>query len=476
MINGQQYLKAPMRSLVRNTALSLAFLLCHAAAHASAAQDHPGFWLGKIKVPNGPELRLGAELFVRADGRPWASLASPDQGSYDIPVKAIRAEPGDAFVLDVGFGKLELTWVKDHFDGKWMQGGDALPLTLVKVNGFQDAARPQTPKAPFPYRDQELAIVSRDGVMLGATLSVPNAPARPNAVVLVAGSGPQTRHVQNAGHKLFDVLADHLARQGIAVLRYDKRGIGRSTGDYHGHTTVQLADDAYAAVQALKATGRFRHVGLLGHSEGSQVAAAVAAAHPEAVDFIVSMAGVGLPGLELMLLQDRQYALDQGASPQDLERLMPYVRNYYDTVLATADGEPRIAALKALQAGLPAADRELIEARHMNAGTLSPAMAAEPFLPVLLKDDPRAYWRAIHRPVLVLGGSLDHQVPSEQNVAGIVAALKTNAHAKVESAVLPSLNHGFQTAQTGKEDEYATIDETMAPAAMQKVAAFVRRQ
>jgi pimeloyl-ACP methyl ester carboxylesterase len=465
-----------MRSLFRTASLSAALLLSLSCAHAGPVEDHPGFWLGEMKIPDGPVLRIGAELFVRADGSAWASLASPDQGGYDIPVKTIRPEPGGAFVLDVGFGSLELTWVKDHFDGKWKQGKDNLPLTLRQVDGFPSASRPQTPKAPFPYKDQELAIASRDGVTLGATLSVPNTPARPNAVVLVAGSGPQTRHVQNAGHRQFDVLADHLARQGIAVLRYDKRGIARSTGDYHGHTTVQLADDAYAAVQALKATGRFKHVGLIGHSEGSQISAAVAAAHPEAVDFVVSLAGVGLPGLDMMLLQDHQYALDNGASPQELERLMPYVRKYYDTVLATADGEPRVTALKALHAGLPAADRELIEARNMNAGTLSPSMAAEPFLPVLLKDDPRASWRAIRCPVLVLGGSLDHQVPSGQNVAGIVAALKTNRHAKVESAVLPSLNHAFQTAQTGKEEEYAKIDETMAPAAMQKIAAFARRQ
>jgi pimeloyl-ACP methyl ester carboxylesterase len=464
-----------MRALFRTASLSLALLLSQSGAHAGPLQDHPGFWLGEMKVPDGPVLRIGAELFVRADGSAWASLASPDQGSYSIPVKAIRTE-GDAFVLDAGFGSLQMTWAKDHFDGSWKQGKDALPLTMRRVEGFLNISRPQTPKAPFPYKDEELAIASRDGVKLGATLSVPKMPARPNAVVLVAGSGPQTRHVLNAGHSLFDVLADHLARQGIAVLRYDKRGISRSTGDYHGHTIPQLADDAYAAVQALKASGRFHHVGLAGHSEGSQVAAAVAAAHPEAVDFVVSLAGVGLTGLDNMLLQDRQYALDKGASPQELERLMPYVRNYYNIVLATDNGAPRVAALTALHAGLPAADRELIAARHMNEGTLSPTLAAEPFLPVLLADDPRGYWRAIRCPVLVLGGSLDHQVPAEENIAGIVAALKAGTHPKVESAVLPSLNHAFQTAQTGKEDEYANIDETMAPVAMGKVADFVRRQ
>jgi pimeloyl-ACP methyl ester carboxylesterase len=465
-----------MKSLLRAASLSLAFLLSHAGAHAGPLQDHPGFWLGEMKVPGGPVLHIGAELFVRADGSAWASIASPDQGAYDIPVKAIRTVSSDAFLLDAGFGALELTWVKDHFDGKWKQGKDDLPLLLRRVDGFPGPARPQTPQAPFPYKNQELAIASRNGVTLGATLSVPNTPARPNAVVLVAGSGPQTRHVENFGHRQFDVLADHLARQGIAVLRYDKRGIARSTGDFEGHTAADLADDAYAAVQALRASGRFGRIGLVGHSEGSHVSAAVAAAHPEAVDFIVSLAGVGIPGLEMMLLQDRQHALDHGATPQELARLMPWVRKYYDTVLATGDGEPRVAALKALNAAQTPEDQALIAARKMNVGTLSPNMAAKPFLPVMLKEDPAAYWRAIRAPALVLNGSLDHQVPAAENVAGIVAALKAGGNTHVESAVLPSLNHPFQTAQIGKEEEYATIQETMAPSAMQKVAAFVRRQ
>lgn len=465
-----------MRSLFTTVSLSFALLLSHPGVHADPLQAHPGFWLGEMKVPGGPVLHIGAELFTRADGVAWASLASPDQGAYDIPVKAIRTGSGDAFTLDAGFGALELRWTKDHFDGTWKQGSDLVPFTLRQVDAFAGPARPQTPRPPFPYKDQELAIPSRDKVTLGATLSIPAAPGRPSAVVLVAGSGPQTRHVQNSGHRMFDVLADHLARQGIAVLRYDKRGVSRSTGDYDGHTGAQLADDAYAAVLALRATGRFAHVGVIGHSEGSQVSAAVAAAHPEAVDFIVSMAGVGIRGLDNMVLQDRQYALDQGATQPELAPLMRYVRQYYETVLATDDGAPRIQALNALLANQPAEEKALLAARKMNVGTLSPAMASKPFLPALLKEDPRANWRAVRCPALVLNGGLDHQVPAGENVAGLVAALTAGGNAHVESAVLPSLNHGFQTARTGGEDEYAGIDETLAPAAMDKIATFVQRQ
>jgi pimeloyl-ACP methyl ester carboxylesterase len=456
--------------------LSLALLALQPSGHANPVQEHPGYWLGEMTTPDGQLLHIGAELFVRADGSAWASVASPDQGAYDIPVKAIVTESRDAFVLDIGIASLQLAWDKDHFRGEWRQGAAPVKLELRQVDGFPMQARAQTPRPPFPYKEESLAIASRDGVTLGATLTIPRTPAHPNVVVLVAGSGPQTRHLNMAGHHMLDLLADHLARQGVAVLRYDKRGIARSTGDYYGHTLAGLEDDAYAAVQALAARKEFGQIGLVGHSEGAAIASAVAARHPEAVGFVVSLGGVGMPGLDLMLLQDRQWASDHGAGPAEAARLMPYVRSYYETVLATPDGEPRIAALKSLYAGLPPQEQGLIAKYHMNEVTLDPRMAAQPFLPVSLKTDTRGSWSMVRCPVLVLGGSLDHQVPAEANVAGIVAALRAGGNRRVESAVLPSLNHGFQTARTGKDEEYAQLAETMAPAVLQKVADFARRQ
>jgi pimeloyl-ACP methyl ester carboxylesterase len=465
-----------MHPLLRSALILLVLAGLQPAARGDPLRDHPGYWLGDLKLPDGPTLRIGAELFVRADGSPWASVASPDQGAYDIPVRAIRTEPGGAFLLDIGFAGLRLDWERDHFRGEWRQGEAPLKLELRQVAAFPEPMRAQTPRPPFPYREETLAIRSKDGVVLGATLTIPRGQQRPNVVVLVHGSGPGTRHTAVFGHRVFDVLADHLARQGVAVLRYDKRGVARSTGDYDGHTSAQLADDLYAAVQALAARKEFGRIGLVGLSEGSQVAAAVAARHPESAGFIVSLAGVGVSGFDLLLLQDRMAAQDNGASPQEVERIMVYVRSFYETVLATPDGEARIAALKSLYAGLSAEDQGLIAKYRMNEGTLAPDMAAKPFLRVSLASRPQDDWRSVRCPVLVLNGSLDHQVPAAENVGGIVGALKAAHNAKVESEVMPSLNHLFQTAKTGNPAEYADIDETMAPAVLRKVAAFARRQ
>ena len=456
-------------------ALALVTLIAvQTAACADPLRDHAGRWMGDLKLPNGAVLKIGVDLYARADGTTWASVASPDQGVYDIPVKTIRAEPDDAVVLDIDNATLKLTWARDHFRGEWRQG-NALPLELRHVSAFPMPVRPQTPRPPFPYSEKRLSIQSRDNVTLGATLTVPFAPKHPNVVVLIAGSGPQTLHVDMFGHHMFDVLADYLARHGVAVLRYDKRGVARSTGDYYGHTLANLEDDAYAAVQALEMYKQFGQIGLVGHSEGAQIAAAVAARHPEAIDFIVSLAGVGMSGSDLEILQDRQAAYDLGATPEEIERILRYVRQYEETALATADGPPRVAALKALYGRLAEDDQRLIRKYHMDEFTLAPEMAAKPFFPVSLRTDPRTDWFKVRCPVLVLGGSLDHQVPANENIAGIVDALKAGGNSRVKAAVLPLLNHGFQTARTGRDDEYTQIEETMASGAMHEIANFSYR-
>lgn len=464
-----------MKSVFSASAFVVVLLALQPVVQAGVLKDHPGRWLGDLKIPGGPTLKLGAELFTRADGSAWASVASPDQDAYDIPVTGIH-ENGDRIELKLSFAALTLTWATDHFKGEWKQGPAPMAFDLAKVADFPMKARPQTPKAPFPYKDETLTIASVNGVTLGATLSIPAGVARPNVVVLVHGSGPGTRDENLAGHKSFAVLADYLARRGVAVLRYDKRGISRSTGDYEQHTVADLVDDLQAVIRTLKARPQFNRLGLIGHSEGSQIAAAASAGRPESVDFVVSLAGVGLRGLDMLLGQDRIWATDHGASPAEADRAMAYAKRYYEVVLAEAEPGPRVAALKALYDGLAPEDQRLVQKLEMNQGTLSLPWAEKPFLRASLQADPPADWRAVRCPVLALNGGLDHQVPAAENLGGIVAALKAGGNQQAESELLPALNHLFQTASSGREDEYGSIDETLAPAVLERIARFVGKQ
>lgn len=463
-----------MKSLFSNLKALLFLLAFQSAAHAGVVKDHPGHWMGALKLPDGRVLKSGVELFTRADGSAWASFASPDQGAYDVPVKSMD-EQGDTVKLQLAFGVMKMTWAVDHFNAEWQQGGAIFPIELRRIAEFPKKARVQTQSAPYPYTVEQLAIPGANGVTLGATLSIPKGVVKPNVVILVHGSGPTTRDEEIDGHRIFAVLADHLARHGVAVLRYDKRGISRSTGDYENHTQFQLADDLGAVVNAIKGRHQFGRLGLIGHSEGPMIAATVAARQPASVDFLVSMAGVGLPGLDLMLLQDRLTARDNGASPEEITQLMVYIRRFYEIVLAEANSDARASALQALQTALPEADKALIKKYKMNSGTLSLRMAAQPFVRVILMANPESDWRGVRCPVLALNGSLDHQVPPE-SLTGIVNSLREGGNQKVESAVIPSLNHLFQTAKTGSENEYGAIDETIAPVALERISAFARKQ
>jgi hypothetical protein len=269
------------------------------------------------------------------------------------------------------------------------------------------------------------------------------------------------------------VLADYLARQGIAVLRYDKRGIGRSTGDYENHTEAQLIDDLDSLVSAIRARNQFSRIELIGHSQGSALAAAVAARHPESINSIVSLAGIGLSGLQNTILQDIEYAHDQQATPAEVARISRYLHSYYEAMIANAEVGPRMEARKALQDRLAPADKALLERRHMNVGTLSKDWARKPFLRASLLSDPEADWHRVRCPVLALNGSLDHQVPGAENLAGIVVALHAGGNYRVESNLLPLKNHMFQTAKTGSDEKYSAIEETIAPDVLQMVAQFI---
>ena len=307
-------------------------------------------------------------------------------------------------------------------------------------------------------------------VILAGTLTLPEGPGPFPGAVLVTGSGPQDRDETLFGHKPFLVLSDHLTRAGIAVLRYDDRGVGRSTGDFSVATSEDFTSDALAAVAFLKARKGVGGVGIVGHSEGG-IVGPLAAVRSDAVAFVVMLAGPGIPGCEIIQLQSELINRAEGA-PEEVIRLN---KDTQARLFAIVDGEPDPrAALPLLRSALERASAALPQG-----GSTPQAIEAQiaqinsPWFRFFLTYDPRPTLEAVTVPVLALNGSLDLQVPAEVNLHEVGAALAKGQNPDATTRLLPGLNHLFQQAETGSPSEYARIPETMNPVALEAVSSWI---
>ncbi|MEN3109748.1 alpha/beta hydrolase family protein [Uliginosibacterium paludis] len=347
-------------------------------------------------------------------------------------------------------------------------------LLMLLMQGVAGAAalRPQTPQAPFPWQAQELAYDSPTdpGVHLTGTLVLPEGKGPFPAVLLVTGSGQQDRDETLFGHKPFLVLADFLARHGIASLRVDDRGTGGSTGDVLHATSEDFARDARASLAHLRAAEGIdpARVGVIGHSEGGLIAAMLAAEPANQVAFVVMLAGPGLSGARILSNQVEDMARVGGSSGPALAAMV----DLQDRLLALAmQGEEDPEALTTrlateLRKAVPALSQEAARARV--------ATLASPWYRYFLATDPAVFLSRVRCPVLALNGSRDLQVRAADNLAAIGSALGRAGNPDVSLETLNGLNHLFQSAQTGAVSEYAQIEESFAPAALERVAGWIR--
>ena len=430
--------------------------------------DIDGAWLGTLDA-GAAKLRVVFHLTNTEDGL-MATLDSPDQGAKGIPVTTVTREGASL--------KLEVKSINGHFEGKissdlstiegtWTQMGNSLPLALkhVKDTSELERRRPQNPAKPYPYREQEVSFDNKAaGITLAATLTAPLGKGPFPAVVLITGSGPHDRDESIMGHKPFLVLADYLTRKGVVVLRADKRGFAKSTGNFATATMVDFAADADAGVAYLRARPEVdpRRIGLIGHSEGG-IVAAMAAAQNSDVAFIVMMAASGVPGDEIIAEQLILISEAAGKSHEEAEKDAAEER----AVLALVEHEKDDAALeKQLREKLAG---EVPEAQ-LEAQIKS---LTSPWFRQFITYDPATALRKVTCPVLAINGEKDLQVPPKQNLLVIRKALEEAGNKNFEVDELPGLNHLFQTAKTGAISEYTDIEETMSPGAMEKIASWI---
>ena len=448
--------------------------------HGVPGEGFAGIWQGSLR-PNGMELRLLVKLIAEGDNL-TGTLSSLDQDAHDIPVT--RAKQKDhALQIEIkaihASFRGELSADGSEVVGKWRQGSDSMPLTLMRLQNSPDLSRPQDPAKPYPYLEQEVLIENREaGVTLAGTLTSPAAPGPHPAVVLISGSGPQDRDEAIMGHRPFLVLADRLTRAGITVLRYDDRGFQKSTGDFQRATTRDFVSDALAAHAFLMARPDVdpARIGLIGHSEGGLVAP-MAAVSSNDVAFIVLLAGVGVPMPDLLARQSQDLMRLAGAG-EDVCQLQAKIQSQVFETVLTADGSPDLASR--VRAVLEEASQTLAPNQRGQLG-FGPnqiehqvQQAISPWFQEILTIDPRPILQQVQCPVLALNGSKDMQVAAAENLSAIESALQAGANSHTTIRELPGLNHLFQEAATGSPSEYGEIEETFNEDALAVIVSWIR--
>ena len=459
-----------------NVGLPLSFHRQAAGAGARKPGDAiagaEGVWQAALEA-NG--LRLRFQLHVSHDDQKHlvAALDSPDMGISGLPaVKVSQKVNVFHFEIPVVDGVYEGTInpTKSVITGTWTQGGITRNLKFQRSDQLLELVRPQNPVKPYPYREEQVTFANpKAQVSLAATLTLPPGAGPFPAAMLIAGSGPQDRDETVAGHRPFLVLADHLTRKGVAVLRYDKRGTGKSTGNFDQATTEDFASDAAAALGYLKSRKEIDpgKIGLIGHSEGGIIAPMMATRSSD-IAWMVLLAAPGLKGEDVMLLQSQLILKAAGFDDDRIANARNFNRQSYD--LARKEKDP-----EALEAKLT----DLVDSTGMSTTlpptTLKPQarMMTSPWFRFFLDYDPVPALKKARCPVLALNGDKDLQMAPKENLAQIQKALQEGGNNDFQTKELPGLNHLFQHALTGSPTEYGGIEETLAPEALDTVSDWI---
>lgn len=467
-MNARSFLASPLLTALLALLVGLVPIWgghAQAPAEASALE---GTWNGTLEV-GGTTLQIVFHLQTESDSL-TATMDSPDQGATGIPVSRVRAS-GDSLHLSVSAigGRFDGAIGPDaeRIEGSWTQGGRSFPLTLERGGAdTTEVRRPQTPSPPYPYDTTGVRFRNEaDDVTLAGTLTVPEGEGPHPAVVLVSGSGPQTRNSEVFGHALFHVVADYLTRQGIAVLRYDERGVGASTGTYESATTEDLARDVEAAVEALAVRHEIdaHQIGLYGHSEGGAIAPMVAT-RSDRVAFLVLLAPPGVPGRALLPEQAARIREAGGASPAAVDSARSLQRRLVEALAEAPDSSAAAARVQKLL------EKQGVSGEQAEAQV---GQLTSPWLRFFLTHDPQPVLQKVDVPTLVLFGEHDLQVPPDQNRPPVADALRAAGRDEVTVRTVSGVNHLFQPSDTGLPSEYQSIETTMAPKVLKQIAGWL---
>lgn len=446
-----------------------------------------GRWEGEIEVSPGVSFPLVFRVIAEEDGTQTCLMDSPTQKTYGIPAVASLSGEDVTFAVS-GVGSFKGTVSGSLLEGAWNQAGASYPLKLVPTEAPEEdessTARPQYPKDPLPYPTHEVTFCgAAQGVTLAGTLSVPEAEHKAT-VVLLAGSGPQMRDQVVGGHHTFRVLSDHMTKKGIAVLRYDKRGVGSSTGSYDGATVLDFAADAACAARFLLKCGLLPDAsapfGFVGHSEGGLTSPLAALELPEQTQFVGLLASMAMTGIDLQSRQSAAISLASGV-PAGFQELMENQLNrpIFEIIAEGGDkedGERRIrdVATSFVQ-DLPDPFTEMFPADQVEPFVNGMKELMNPWFQHFFNYDPLPALEKIRSltpemPVLAINGSKDLQVLPENLEIMEKLFESSSSFTKKE---FKDMNHLFQTCETGLHTEYSELDESFSPVAMDFISDWI---
>ena len=455
--------------------LSLTYLL---SAQNIDKRSIAGSWLGKITV-NSVTLRVVFNLSVVEKDSLVATLDSPDQGAKNIKLGKVTLT-GQALKISAGALLAEYNGtIKNDtlIEGTWTQAGNSVPLNLEKLKGAFTLNRPQEPKPPFPYTSEDVTFTNdKFNIKLAGTLTIPKGDGPFPAVVLITGSGAQNRNEELMGHKPFLVIADYLSRNGIAVLRYDDRGVGRSQGNYATATSADLATDAEAAYNYLKNNPKIslKGIGLMGHSDGGLIAPIVASSNA-GIAFIVSLAGPGVSGEQILHRQNFDISHASGMNDKQVKEAISTNKKLFTVLKKEPDNKKAEEKITALYKKIllkkktsPEDTEKAIKQLKATSG-----QSTYTWFRYFLMADPFAFWKKVKCPVLALNGEIDLQVAADENLPAIEKVLKSGGNNSVKTMKLPELNHLFQHCKTGLPAEYGEIEETFSPEVLKIITDWI---
>lgn len=430
--------------------------------------------------------RVFIELETTPEGTSQAFLSLPEQ--WIDKAKADTLVLSDESILAI-FNRENI-----RFEGSFHSGKDSIQaevttygktreFALGKVDSLQPVYFAQNPRPPYLYRSEEVTYESCDSIQVAGTLTIPQGKGPFPAAIIISGTGKQDRDGTFSGHKPFFKIADYLTRQGFIVLRADDRGIGKTNGIYEEATTSDFARDAQAGINYLKQRPETdtKHIGVIGHSEGGQVALMLGADSPD-VSFVISLAGVGVDGLQILKLQnDAILRTTPGMTPERVDQFMSLFNTLFDKVHSVPLEQPLDIPLRqAFDQWVAQQDEATLKAVNFNDGrdemffSRYLHQAQGRWYREMINYDPENYIPRIHKPVLALNGDKDIMVPAKENLESIKQLLDKGGNTQYKIVELPGLNHMFQRCKECTREEIPDLEDVFSEEALQIMGDWLR--